>query len=148
MSNPVYHFDIIQGTDEWFDVKSGKVSASSITNCMMKDSTAGFRNYRAKLVAERLTGEREETFCSAEMQWGIDQEEFARAAYELETCNDVQEVGFVDHGSIASFGCSPDGLVGDDGLVEIKCPKTATHMDYLLAGNMPKLLAEFWPRTI
>ena len=138
MSDPVYYFEIIQGTDEWFDVKSGKVSASSVANCMMKDSTAGFRNYRAKLVAERLTGEREETFTSSEMQWGIDQEEFARAAYELETCNDVQEVGFVDHGSIESFGCSPDGLVGDDGLVEIKCPKTATHMDYLLAGNMPK----------
>ncbi len=138
MSEPIYHFDIEQGTDAWFDIKLGKVSASPISNCMMKDSTAGFRNYRAKLVAERLTGTHAESFTSSDMQWGIDQEEFARAAYEMFSLNDVQEVGFVDHASIQNFGCSPDGLVGDDGLVEIKCPKTATHMDYLIAGIMPK----------
>lgn len=138
MNKPVYHFDIEQGTDAWRAIKLGKVSASSITNCQMKDTTAGFRNYRARLVAERLTGVTEETFTSGDMQWGIDQEEFARAAYELESLNDVAEVGFVDHASIENFGCSPDGLVGDDGLVEIKCPKTATHMDYLIAGVMPK----------
>lgn len=138
MIEPVYHFDIEQGTDAWFDIKLGKVSASSISNCMMKDSTAGFRNYRAKLVAERLTGTHAEGFTSSDMQWGVDQEEFARAAYEMDSLNDVKEVGFVDHASIQNFGCSPDGLVGEDGLVEIKCPKTATHMDYLLAGIMPK----------
>lgn len=139
MAKPIYHFDIEQGTDAWREIKLGKVSASKIADCMMKDSTAGFRNYRAQLVAERLTSEHADTFSSGDMQWGDEQEEFARAAYELESCHDVQEVGFVDHATISNFGCSPDGLVGDVGLVEIKCPKTAQQMDYLIAGVVPKI---------
>jgi hypothetical protein len=71
------------------------------------------------------------------MQWGIDTEPFARAAYELQQDVMVETVGFATHPEIPRFGCSPDGLVGEDGLVEIKCPNTATHIEYLLAGTVP-----------
>jgi predicted phage-related endonuclease len=72
------------------------------------------------------------------MEWGVETEPLARAAYEVATGNLVDQVAFVDHPTIKWFGCSPDGLVGDDGLVEIKCPQSTTHLEYLEADQPPK----------
>jgi putative phage-type endonuclease len=121
-----------QRTDEWFAARLGKVTASRIKDVLAGKTTAARRNYLAQLVVERLTQKAPESFTNAAMQWGTDQEPFARAAYEAKTGVLVDETGLVDHPVIPMSGASPDGLVANDGLVEIKCPNTATHMDTLL----------------
>jgi putative phage-type endonuclease len=98
--------------------------------------TAARRNYLIQLVTERLTGQQQESFSSAAMQRGTDLEPVARMAYEA-TNGFVDKAGFYKHSSIEWFGASPDGLVGDDGLVEIKCPNSTTHVDYILSGKVP-----------
>jgi putative phage-type endonuclease len=127
-----------QGTDEWLAERAGHVTASKINDCMMAKTTAGYQNYMAQIVCERLTGQPVETFKSDAMQYGNDTEPQARAFYELETGNDVQECGFIKHPDIDWSGASPDGLIGDDGLVEIKCPQQAKHMKNLLGGTIDK----------
>lgn len=129
-----------QRSDEWFAARLGKVTASKIVDVMAKTKTgwgAGRANYMAQLISERLTGEQQSSFSNAAMQWGTDTEPQARAAYTLITGRTVQEVGFVDHPAIPMSGASPDGLVGDDGLVEIKCPNTSTHLETLITGAVP-----------
>jgi putative phage-type endonuclease len=84
-----------------------------------------------------MTNSIEESYTSADMQWGKDNETQARVAYEATTGNFVDQVAFVDHPNISWFGCSPDGLVDDFGLVEIKCPKSATHWEYIKSGKPP-----------
>lgn len=124
-----------QRTDEWFNARLGKVTASRIADLMARTKTgwgASRDNYRAQLVTERLTGVPADSFTSAAMQWGTDQEPAARECYEFMTGATVVETGFVPHPAIAMAGASPDGLVEHDGLVEIKCPNTATHIDTLL----------------
>lgn len=131
---------MIQGSDEWFAARLGKVTASRMADVMARTKTgwgASRANYMAELLCERLTGQMQERFTNAAMQWGTDTEPQARAAYEFMTGNAVEEVGFVDHPTIAMSGASPDGLVGADGLVEIKCPNTATHIDMLLSEEIP-----------
>lgn len=131
---------IIQGTPEWFAARAGKVTASRVADVIAKTKTgpsASRANYLAELLCERLTGLCEPGFTNAAMQWGKDQEPFARQAYEFRKGVEVYEVGFVDHPEIAMSGASPDGYVGDDGLIEIKCPNTATHLDTLLNGGVP-----------
>lgn len=91
----------------------------------------------ADLICERLTGQISEQYENSSMIWGRDTEPQARAAYEFLTGNAVEEVGFINHPSIAMAGASPDGTVGDEGLVEIKCPNTATHIETLLSGAVP-----------
>ena len=128
-----------QRTEEWFAARLGRVTASRIADVVAKTKTgygAGRANYMAELVCERLTGQRAEGFTSKAMQHGTDTEPRARAAYELLTGNTVVEVGFIARDDMAA-GASPDGLVGEDGLIEIKCPHTATHIDYLLKGSVP-----------
>lgn len=128
-----------QGSEDWFQARLGKVTASRIADLMAQTKSgpsASRKNYLAQLVCERLTGEREETFKSAAMIHGTEQEPNARAAYEFMTDLTVTEVGFIDHPTLDMAGCSPDGLVGDDGIVEIKCPNTATHIDTLLNGKI------------
>jgi len=128
-----------QRSDEWFSHRLGRVTASRIADVMAQTKSgpgAARKNYLADLVAERLTGEARETFTNAAMQWGTDWEPQARAAYEFITDAEVHEVGFIDHPAIGMAGCSPDGLVGDDGMVEIKAPNTATHIDTLLTGKI------------
>ena len=123
-----------QKTDEWYTARLGKVTASRVADVMAKTksgTSASRKNYLAQLLCERLTGKQDESFTNAAMQRGNELEPIARANYELETGRAVQEVGFIDHPSIAYFGASPDGLVGDDGLIEIKCPNTATHLETL-----------------
>lgn len=129
-----------QRTEAWFAERAGKVTASRVADVIAKTKTgpsASRKNYMAQLVAERMTGVPAETFSNAAMQRGTEIEPFARARYEIATDVMVDEVGFVVHPSIAWAGASPDGLVGTDGLVEIKCPNTATHIDYLLAKEVP-----------
>lgn len=126
-----------QRSDEWFEARRGKITASKIADVMMKKTTAGYRNYRAQLMCERLTGQVAESFSNAAMQWGTDTEPQARAAYEFYNGVEVVEVGFVDNPTIENTGASPDGLVANIGMVEIKCPNTATHLETLLNGKIP-----------
>jgi len=131
--------EIIQRSPEWFAARCGKVTASRVADIIAKTKT-GYStsrdNYLAQLVCERMTGKPAESYSNAAMSWGTDQEEFARAAYEARMDILVTEVGFVDHPWIAMSGASPDGLA-NEGLVEIKCPNTATHIDTLLSRTVP-----------
>lgn len=130
---------IIQGTDEWFAARLGKVTASRISDVLAKTKTgvsAARTNYAAQLIAERLTGAPAESFSSPAMRWGTETEPLARMAYEFYQDIEVIQIGFADHPTIGMSGASPDGLVGDRGLVEIKCPNTGTHIDTLLMGTI------------
>ena len=129
-----------QRTTEWHTARLGKVTASRVADVIAKTKTgygASRANLMADLIVERLTGQPASTFSNAHMEWGTEQEPHARAAYSARTGELVEEVGFVDHPSVANSGASPDGLVGDEGLVEFKCPATSTHLDTLLAGEVP-----------
>tara|TARA_R110000868_G_scaffold226178_1_gene478737 strand:- start:930 stop:1535 length:606 start_codon:yes stop_codon:yes gene_type:complete len=128
----------IQGTPEWLAERAGKVTASMVSAVLAKPETAGYRDYQAQLVAEILTGKPQGSdYTNAAMQFGTEMEPLARSAYEAETGFSVDEVGFCQHPTIDRAGASPDGLVGNSGLVEIKCPKVATHLAYLIAGVVP-----------
>ena len=128
----------IQGSPEWLSERAGKVTASMISAVLAKPETAGYRDYQAQLVAEILTGKPQGSdYTNAHMAFGTEMEPLARSAYEAETGFSVDEVGFCQHPTIERAGASPDGLVGDSGLVEIKCPKVATHLAYLIAGVVP-----------
>ena len=129
-----------QGTTEWFAARCGKVTASRVADVIAKTKT-GYStsrdNYMAQLVCERMTGKPAESFSNSAMQWGTDTEPFARAAYEATQGVMVEEVGFVRHPTIEWAGASPDGLVGDDGCIEIKCPNTLTMIETLLSQKVP-----------
>lgn len=128
-----------QGSPEWLRARAGSVGASQIADLMARTKTgygAGRANLMAKLIAERLTGEPQDSFTNAAMQWGKDTEPRARSAYAFVRDVEVVEVGLMPHPTIQGAHASPDGLVGADGLVEIKCPATATHIDTLLTGNV------------
>lgn len=132
--------DLVQGSDEWHEARLGRVTASRVADVIAKTKSgpaASRKNYEAQIIAERLTGEKAETFSNAAMQWGTETEAEARSAYSFHVGIDVEEVGFVVHPDIEASGASPDGLIGDDGMVEIKCPNTATHIDTLLSGKVP-----------
>jgi putative phage-type endonuclease len=131
---------IVQGSPEWLSLRCGKVTASRVADVVAKTKTgwgASRANYAAELIAERLTGCPAPSFINDAMRWGTDQEPFARQAYCQRYGCDVFEVGFIDHPEIAMTGASPDGYVSDDGLLEVKCPNTATHLDTLLSGSVP-----------
>lgn len=130
-----------QGSAEWIAARAGCLTASAIADMLAKTKTgeaASRANLRARLVAERLTGIPQDGFSNAAMQWGNEQEPFARAAYEIHSGNLVDQTGLVMHPNIPYAGASPDGLIDECGLVEIKCPNTATHIEYLLSGSPPK----------
>ena len=131
---------IEQGSPEWFAQRLGKVTASRVADVIAKTKT-GYStsrdNYMAQLVCERMTQTVAESFTNAAMQWGTETEPLARAAYEAHADVLVDEVPMIAHPTIEAAGASPDGLVGDDGLVEIKCPNTATHIDTLLSQTVP-----------
>lgn len=131
--------EIIQGSAEWHAIRLGKVTASRVADVIAKTKSgysASRANYMAELITERLTGVSSEKFTNAAMQHGTEYEPEARQAYEFYSDVDVEQVGFVAHPSITLSGASPDGLVGTDGLVEIKCPSSATHIDTLLNGTI------------
>ena len=131
---------IEQRSDAWFEARIGKVTASRVADVIAKTKTgysATRDNYMAQLVCERLTGQKGESFTNAAMQWGTETEPLARISYEVAQNVLVDEVGFVPHPTIEMAGASPDGLVNDDGLLEIKCPNTATHIETLLSQTVP-----------
>lgn len=131
---------IIQGSDEWKALRLGKVTASRVSDVIAKTKSgysASRANYMAQLIAERLANTVADAYTNAAMQHGTETEPEARAAYEFYQGVTVTEVAFVPHPKIDQAGCSPDGLVDDDGLVEIKCPNTATHLETLLGQAVP-----------
>jgi len=129
---------IKQGTQEWHEARLGRVTASRIADVMMKPTTAGYQNYRAQLVCERLTGNPTETFKSAAMEHGTETEPQARAVYTMTTGNPVDEVGFIQHPTLDMSGASPDGLILDIGGLEIKCPQPAEHIRMLTGGEIQR----------
>jgi putative phage-type endonuclease len=136
---------IEQGTEAWFQMRLGKITASRITDVIAQvksGEAAGRENYRIELVCERLTGKPTEGFTNAHMERGTELEPFARAWYEVETGEFVKQVPFVDHPTIKNAGASPDGIIGE-GLIEIKCPMAKTHIKYLLEDRVP---AKYMPQ--
>lgn len=132
--------DFVQGTDEWKRQRLGVVTASRMADLTAKTKSgygASRGNYMAEKLIERLTGEPQDTFINSAMQWGTDNEPFARDAYRFYSGEEVTETGFVLHPTIKNAGASPDGLVGDKGMLEIKCPNTATHLEYLRTEEIP-----------
>lgn len=132
---------IEQGTDAWMAARTGKVTASRVADLMARTKSgwsASRANYMSDLLVERLTGRKTDSFQSVAMVWGIESEPRARAAYEFYTDSKVDLVGFIDHPTIPMFGASPDGLIGNDGGWEAKCPNTSTHLDTLLNGTIPQ----------
>ena len=130
---------IEQGTPEWHAERCGKATASKIADIIATTKSGpstSRKNYLAQLVAERLTGTVAESYTNAAMQWGKDTEEQARQAYAFLKGVDVEPAPFVIHPVITDSGASPDGFVGSDGLLEIKCPYTATHIDTILSGKI------------
>lgn len=129
---------IKQGTDEWHNARLGKVTASKLSAVMAKTKSgysATRTNYMMELICQKLSGQREESYTNAAMQRGNDLEPIARGAYEADKGVFVDEVGLIIHPAEIDFAASPDGLVGKDGLVEIKCPNTATHVEFLKNGK-------------
>ena len=140
--------DLIQGSEEWLAARCGKVTASRISDVIAKTKTgwgASRQNYMAELIAERLTGKPAEQYTNAAMQWGLDTEPQAKAAYAFCYDAEVREIGFIPHPLIPMSGASPDGIIHlddgiipiDHGLIEVKCPNTATHIETLLGALTP-----------
>lgn len=131
-----------QGTEDWHTARLGKVTASRLSAVLAKGKSGGTsatrRNYMAELIAERLTGDHSEGFSSASIQWGKDNEPLAREQYELLKNATVVQTGFQPHPTLKDTGASPDGLIGDDGMVEIKCPNTATHIDRIAGASIKR----------
>jgi len=160
MTTPGIIVDVEQGTDRWAALRCGKITASRAADMIatkkqtkkqaalgIHEEMANRRDYRTELLVERLTGVPVEQYVSKEMLFGLAQEPFARAAYEMHEAVFVDQVGFVVHPEIPYFGCSPDGLVGDDGLIQIKVPNRTTHLAWMQSGtipveHVPQLLAE------
>jgi putative phage-type endonuclease len=132
--------EIIQRSDAWHEIRLGKATASRIADIIAK-TKSGYStsrdNYMAQLICERLTGQKGESFTNAAMTHGVETEPLARSAYEAFADVMVEEVGFIQHPKIEMAGASPDGLVGLFGMLEIKCPNTATHIDTLLTQTVP-----------
>lgn len=130
---------MLQQSAEWFEARVGKFTASRAydATARTKKGWAACRDdYLTELVTERFTGEVYPRFETPAMRWGNEQEAFAKAAYAWKARANIEEVGFVEHPTIFMSGASPDGLVGDDGLVEVKCPNSGTHMETLLTEEI------------
>ncbi|MDR5729671.1 MAG: YqaJ viral recombinase family protein [Terriglobia bacterium] len=127
-----------QLSEEWFAARRGKVTASRLSDVISMTKSgwgAGRGNYMAELITEILTGITAERFATEAMRWGVEKEPDARNAYMFFRDVEVLPAEFVLHPQIAESGASPDGLIGDDGLLEIKCPQTGTHIETLINGT-------------
>ena len=130
----------VQGTDEWKIEKLGHVSAGSVSDILAKGKGGESKmreSYKWRIVTERLTGQIQESFSNDAMLWGVETEEQARTTYELTYGVTVDQTGFVKHPTMQWVGASPDGMVGADGLIEIKCPHTKTHLQTLEIAKAP-----------
>ena len=146
VSGVPYEVDIrpdnkLQGTGEWFNARTGKLTASRMRSAIKRlkngDDSAERKNLKIEILCERMTGDIIDKFVNQNMQWGIEKEPEAKAAYEKKTGRIIRDVGFIDHPRIEYCGASPDGFV-DDGLIEIKCPTTSTHVSWILDGGIPE----------
>jgi hypothetical protein len=139
---PPNHLNVQQHSPEWMQARVGHVTASRVGDVVKRLKSGKYskerENYKFEKLEELLTGLTSEHYVSVPMQFGIDNEPLARTCYELKREVEVQTVGYFLHPTIKRSGASPDGLVGDDGLIEIKVPNTATHLEYLLAGVIPE----------
>jgi len=137
--NPI---ELKQQTPEWLKARIGKCTGSRVKDALsfLKNGQPSQKrkDYLTDVVTERLTGFAVEHYVTPAMQWGIDTEEYASSAYEVVSGNDVEEVGIAEHPSIPMFSASPDRYVGNDGIVEIKCPITTTHVEWMMAGLIPE----------
>jgi putative phage-type endonuclease len=131
--------DCDQGSDEWHQARAGVVTASEMKKIHTSTGKASTQAdvYMKTLLAEWLIGGPVESYSSQWMERGKEMEEEARSAYDFEADADVVPVGFVYADDRQLMGASPDGLVGDDGLVEFKCPKASTQISYLMVGAVP-----------
>jgi putative phage-type endonuclease len=128
-----------QGTNEWRLARCGSLGASQLSDALAKTKSgwgASRENLKSRMVIERLTGLPVDGYESPAMIWGRDKEEEARIAYSFMTGHDVTEVGLYKHPTIIGTHASPDGLVGDDGCIEIKCPNSATHIEVLKTNQI------------
>src|SRR5262245_52881935 len=136
-----YALNLVQGSDEWLAFKCGKVSASRMSDLTAKlrngEPSASRNTYMGQLIAERLTGLPSDSYSNQAMDWGKAFEDEARAAYQFDQLVTVEPVGIVLHPHIVNSLASPDGLVGDDGLIEVKCPLTGNHIEAVLSGKIP-----------
>lgn len=136
-----------QRDEEWYEARRGRATASRFRDVMAKGRGGGESAtraaYKAQLVLERVTGQIAEGFTSAAMQWGIDNEPLAVLAYMDATGRNVDDAAFIQHPTLMA-GASPDGLVGMEGLIEIKCPNSHTHLETLRRGTIPP---EYIPQT-
>lgn len=135
--------NILQRSDDWQACRVGKVTASRIKDLNAKPRKGTLNALALTILAERLTGVQDEIPTSKDMQWGIDNEPHAIAAYENHTGAFVTGAGFIEHPHIEMSGASPDGLISSDGLIEVKCPKTTTHLLALIDRVVP---AEYLPQ--
>lgn len=129
---------IEQNTDAWRYQRGGKITGSRFADVLAKPDTAAYRNYLLQVATERLTGEWQgPNYQSAEMIWGTEQEPFAKARYEAVTGDLITACGYIAHPDHWFAGASPDGLLGQDGCIETKCPKSTTHVEYLRDRKLP-----------
>ena len=133
-----------QRSIEWHQARLGHATGSRASDILAGKDTQARKGYITQLVTERLTGQSQDFYTNSDMQRGIDVEPVARAAYQA-SHELVDEVGFIKHPTILWFGASPDGLVGSDGLVEIKCPRSTTHLEYIQAKKPP---AKYIPQML
>lgn len=134
--------EIQQGSPEWLKARLNNCTGSRVKDALSflrdgKTPSQKRKDYLTDLVTERLTGFAAEHYVTPAMQWGIDTEPYARAAYSVVSGNEVDRVGIAVHPSIKGFMSSPDGLVGDCGITEFKCPNTTTHIEWMLADVIP-----------
>lgn len=125
-----------QGTDEWFEDRRGRATASMFSAILAKGEGKTRKAYMLKLAAERLTGKVEEGFSNKHTDRGIEQEPYARLAYEAMIGEIIREVGFMPHDKLMA-GCSPDGLINDDGGVEIKSVIPTVQIETVMRGGYP-----------
>jgi putative phage-type endonuclease len=131
--------DVLQGSPEWLVARLGIPTASGFDRIITTrgEPSKQAQKYMYQLAAERITGVKEESYQNGAMQRGTEMEAEARAMYELISGNEVKIVGVCYLNEKKLYGCSPDGLIGEDGVIEIKCPTSAVHVAYLLDGGLP-----------
>jgi len=139
--------DVEQGSPEWLEARRGKVTSSMFAAATAKGEGKTKHTYLCKLLAERLTGNLVENYTNSKFDWGKEQEPAAAAMYSFETGLEITKVGFVKHDD--NIGCSPDRLVGNQGMVQFKCPDSHTHISYILKKTTPttymkQIQGEMW----